>query len=353
MDRLIDLLPLTLIILLFYKAKPVKALRGFNENYLDIVPCRSVRGFYALVIMFHHLSQQTESGSLFRVFLYLGYTVSVFFFLSGYGLMKKLTTDSGYRKGFLRKHLPQLLLPLLFVFLVFKLLYALNGEQLSLACFLFLVVNGDIIMCIFWYMITLFLFYFAFGVLLLVFKTSKQAVLVGMTVFCLLYTGLGIQLGFGQWWYMSSHLLVVGMAWALYEDRILSFCKKGYWPCLLLFSFAFLFLWQFFDQIYALRPAPGTRLGILMVRNFVFTLAFVLFTMKVKLGNPILDQLGRVSLELYMLHPVFLFLFHSRFIYIESDFLYCLAVIAATIISARIFSDPYKALCKKYRRLIS
>ena len=90
-----------------------------------------------------------------------------------------------------------------------------------------------------------------------------------------------------------------------------------------------------------------------MVRNLVFTLAFVLFTIKVKLGNPILDQLGKVSLELYMLHPVFLYLFHSRFAYIESDFLYCLAVIVATIISAKIISDPYKALCKKYRRFIS
>ena len=74
-----------IIILLFIAV--IIYLLPINRDYLSVQSTVGLRGFLALGIIFHHLTQWVSTGVEFENFSYMGtYIVSIFFFLSGYGL---------------------------------------------------------------------------------------------------------------------------------------------------------------------------------------------------------------------------------------------------------------------------
>ncbi len=77
---IIDILPLSLLILILYKMKPVKPLRALDSTeYLSVDTTKSYRGLFALVVIFHHLSRLTESGVIFHKFKLVGYLAVAYF----------------------------------------------------------------------------------------------------------------------------------------------------------------------------------------------------------------------------------------------------------------------------------
>lgn len=69
-----DIIILLLITLLIY-------LLPQNKEYLNVKSTSGLRGFLAIGIIFHHLSQWVTSGDEFSNFSYMGtYIVSIFFF---------------------------------------------------------------------------------------------------------------------------------------------------------------------------------------------------------------------------------------------------------------------------------
>lgn len=125
-----DILVVLLFILLLYK---VSFFNGINKEYISAKTCNGWRGFFALIIVFHHLSALTHGGVLFRGFTTVGYLgVAFFFFLSGYGLQKKYILDANYKKGFITKRIPTVLIPYVIVTLIYWGVNALSGELYSL-----------------------------------------------------------------------------------------------------------------------------------------------------------------------------------------------------------------------------
>ena len=69
-----DIIILLLITLLIY-------LLPQNKDYLNAKSTSGLRGFLAIGIIFHHLSQWVTSGDEFSNFSYMGtYIVSIFFY---------------------------------------------------------------------------------------------------------------------------------------------------------------------------------------------------------------------------------------------------------------------------------
>ena len=84
-----------LIISIFVYLLPV------NNDYLGVKSTSGLKGFLALGIVFHHLSQWVTTGTEFSNFGYMGtYIVSVFFFLSGYGLYVQNEKKENYLDNF-------------------------------------------------------------------------------------------------------------------------------------------------------------------------------------------------------------------------------------------------------------
>ena len=130
--KLIDILPTALLVLLLWRMKPVKPIKSWNENYLSLETCRSWRGFFAVAVVLHHLSQLAKGGTIFYELIKIGIlAVAVFFFFSGYGLQKQYMKSSNYQKRFLLRRLPAVLFPYIIITAVYWAVNAVFGTLYS------------------------------------------------------------------------------------------------------------------------------------------------------------------------------------------------------------------------------
>lgn len=114
-----DIYLLFLLVILLIGVK--KAPKGeFHEDFLSLKISKGIQGVCAICIVAHHFIQPyfyngDKTGAL-GSFALIGFLfVGIFFFFSGYGLFKSYKTKPDYLKGFLRKRLPVVLVPLYIV----------------------------------------------------------------------------------------------------------------------------------------------------------------------------------------------------------------------------------------------
>ena len=80
----------------------------FNEDFLSLETMKSLRGFAAIGVILHHISQQQtfQQEGILLPFVNAGaYFVAIFFFCSGYGLLKSFDSKPDYLKGFIKKRI--------------------------------------------------------------------------------------------------------------------------------------------------------------------------------------------------------------------------------------------------------
>ena len=147
-------------------------------------------------------------------------------------------------------------------------------------------------------------------------------------------------------WYTSNQLLVIGMAWAIYEDSILIFFKKNY-AKITVFLFGFFFL-VFEANKYIDNTIINFALSIILPVLFVFCLLACL--LKLKIGNTFVSFLGRISLELYMTHGLFFILLRGNRIYIHNDFLWSVLVLFGSIVCAYLFHIAFNKIKRSMRK---
>ena len=108
-----------LLFLLLFRAK-CAPFGGFFEDSLAYSSVLPLRGFFMLLIVFHHISQLLAVPGSLKLFQGIGILcVSFFFFQSGYGVMKNYLQKENYMHGFLFRRFCKLLLPFFLCNLVF------------------------------------------------------------------------------------------------------------------------------------------------------------------------------------------------------------------------------------------
>lgn len=331
---IIDILPIALLITFLYKAHPVKPLSSFNQNYLSVKTGKCFKGLFALVVIFHHLAQRTQTGILFRYFSIFGYlAVAVFFFFSGYGLQKSyITKQDKYKKRFLLRRLPGILIPYIFITALYWLMNCAGGYFYSIKDLAVKIINGAPIDPNSWYIITIIAFYISYWIFMLICRNNYKIMIALACIWNVLYVAYCIKMQYGKWWYNTSHLLIIGMVWAVYEDRIIAAIKKSYkiiMPLVWL-SFAFFFVLQ--DKIALWIPIAGISLLVDIITTVLFVTGIILFSMKIQIGNKILSFLGDISLEMYLVHGMFITALRNNMIFIQNELIWCILVLSATII---------------------
>jgi len=350
---MIDLLFVSLLILLFYGATLTKPFKSLNRGeYLSVETGKYYRGFFAIVVVFHHLARRTETGIAFRYFAAIGYlAVAFFFFISGYGLQKSYIAKSdSYRKGFILKRIPSVLIPYIIMTAIYWLMNLISGRFYSLKDILIAIFNGSPIVSHSWYIINILLFYVVYWLLMLVFKKHYFLIILGGTVWYFLYAVFCTKMGYGRWWYNASHLLIVGMFWATYERKILDLIDKSYFVIAPAICCAFIILLLFKGKIAALIKLPSIIITLFTV--ILFILCVIMFAMKVQIGNKVLGFLGDISLEIYLSQGIFMRTLRSGNISIENDFLYSVAVLTGTIIFSYFLHILFRFILKKYKLLL-
>ncbi|MCH5321097.1 MAG: acyltransferase [Eubacterium sp.] len=345
----IDFLVLGLAVLIVLKISFYKSSKSFNKDYLSLQTSTMLKGLFALVVVYHHMSLGITSGLLLRPFAFVGaLAVSVFFFFSGYGLQKKYIVDETYSHQFLLRRLPTVLIPYIIVNFIFWLWRGANGTFYSLKYILRSLVNGSPFVDASWYIICILLFYVVFYFLMRICKRHYIWMIVGACLYNLIWIICCYRLSYGNWWFDASHLLIVGMIWATWEDKITEFLQKHYIVITSVASVAFLLL------IYIKFSLDGILSGItegiiIMITASHFVLIVNLLGLKFHIGNRILNYLGTISFEIYLIHYLFIAELKK---YISSEFLFCASVLICSIISAHLLHKFFGFILSKYKAML-
>lgn len=163
---------------------------------------------------------------------------------------------------------------------------------------------------------------------------------LGWTVGWTMLTGAK---GFPPYWYGTSHLLVLGVAWASWETELTSFLKKHFWSVGLLMA-ALVLACYFFS-----RDQEGESL-IKRAMYVCFAVLALCMLMKLRIMNPVLHFLGRISFEIYLYQGLFITLLSGQNL---PEPLFCLLVLSCSIVSAYGARQLYRMWKRKAENCIA
>lgn len=332
-----------LAVCLFWGAKICKK-DEWNEDVLSYAQTKSFLGFCSLIILLHHCSHRTCAPWLapgrivhgLDAFVFLGYLcVAAFFFCSGYGMYTGSRRKEGFFTGYY-KRLLKILLPAVIMWICFFLIEKGKGMKIAQPIW---INTYDYI----WYIPAMIYLYLVFYLSFHLIKNEKAGMAAVMAASCI-YFIVCMLFSPGTWWYNTAHLFAAGIMTARHREKIASFFRKGYRFWVVLSFVVTMAGFLLSNYYYAVITALGYRYqetahGIAELTGQVisalsFVVLVVLIGMKIKVGNKALLFLGRFTLEIYLVHPLFVQLFGFAFIqdavkplyHIQDPFLYAAAV---------------------------
>lgn len=300
-------------------------------RHVDFLPPKEttgIKGLLVLMVLISHLSARVSlfsNGLLGTLFSACGYlTVSMFFFLSGYGIYQRyMQSREAYVGGFLKKRIIPYYAMCCIVILIYLLrdLVFTGTTQwiLLLQSFLF----GGTIVDMGWYLQAQLLLYI---LVFLVLRFTGKNHIVWMT-FCLALYCAGCALaGLGSTWYEAVPCFALGMLCAKKKAALSDWVrnkaifKMGAWLALFLVT-----LW--FGNKTVLPES--LRIFVKMLSAICFDMLLVMAAGYIRFSNPISNFLGKYSFEIYTMQGMFLYGLRPV---IPNDLIYMAAVTAGTIL---------------------
>lgn len=313
----------------------------------DLSTC--LKGLFTLAVLLHHIYLHTRifAGSIpGKILEMMGYwSVSVFFFLSGYGLML-----SWMQKGM--EYVAQLpknrILPLYIKYLILTVIYGVfswfSGSPFPLSDLPDALVLNKVLITYGWYLKTILLFYLFYYAVFRWFRS--YALSAGILSGCVLgYMGFCWFSGADSATYVSCLSFLLGLCAGKKRQSFFHIFEKE--KVSILLSFAATGLWIL---LYLITPGGPVRY---FAKTFsspcfvILVLALVNFVMRrwdALLCNPLLHFTGNLSLEIYTIQGLFLNLFKGPLLNIENTVLYILTVFVSTFFAAYLLHRFWRIL---------
>ncbi len=348
---MLDLLIVVIFIMACWK---MQLYHGINENYLSRDNCTVLKGLFAVIISLHHISQNVDGGVIASNLKSVGYlSVGVFFFISGYGVMKQYKSSSDYLRGFLRKRLVAICIPYAIVVCIYwASSFSFYQRPYSLLEVIKSLVNGVPIAANSWYVIFIILFYLVFFQSATMHKKNYGRIILSCTLIFMLWVGFCLFRKFADYWFNSWLGLMGGMYWAVYEDKILAVLRKSF--CRYIVTVGVLFVLG--HSIYVSNDSMfRTSLqGIILAlfTSLLFVSGIIGLCMKTQITNVFFAKTGKISFEYYMIHGLFIELFKSNIIPVQNSLVYGILVIICSMASAYILFHIDKRLIDYGKRLL-
>ena len=322
----------------------------FNEDFLSLNAMKSLRGFAALGVILHHISQEEifQQKQVLSPFVNAGaYFVAIFFFCSGYGLIKSFDSKKDYLKGFIRHRIVRaIVLPFYVNVVIYGILMLAAGYKLPKERWIFNFTGLTMMNEYAWFPIVLAFLYLAF---FLCFRFIKNRP-VCLGIILLFIAGLGIGFCFnghfawwhgsdnwwlnpnlsskalwwqeqkalwfsGEWWVNSAPAFFTGLVFASYEKQLVPFFKKAYalkFHVLLIITMIFYKLSSYGQAKFGywtewMGKGPGIddkiKTYLCQVPLFlVLGLTIIIFMMKYHVSNPVTRFFGKYSLHTYLMN---------------------------------------------------
>lgn len=376
--------------------------KRYNEDFSSLHVTKSLRGLCALGIILHHISlqQSFRSTNELGIFSVSGiFFVSVFFFYSGYGLLKSIDTKPGYLENFVKSRvLKALVIPFYVNILLYAVFFLAMGCSFPASKWICGILGITLLNEYAWYPIVLVILYLLFYVLF--YNLSRRedafyfvflAVLAMAVVFCLAghfpfnqknpewhldvyalpesrWWEKSMQFWFhGEWWVNTPIVFLMGMIFANYEKNIVSWFKSFYWVklivtlalfCLSAFVFfTVITVHDYWSELIAGESCIMDRCIAFIVEEpmiILFMILVVQVNMKFVSVNPVTRFLGTHSLETYLMNYMAVYglsfmIYDSQMMPIvkeghENLAFYALSVVALTIVLGVAFRLALKKL---------
>ena len=330
----------------------------FNEDSSSFAVTKPLRGFAAMGVIIHHIALERAfqnangadvAGEL-NLFLNAGYRfVAIFFFYSGFGLIRSFRTKPDYLKTFIKHRLiGRIIVPYYVSILIYGLFRFAMGERLAPSLWILNILGFTMMNNYAWYPVVAAILYAAFY---LFFKNIKKhkicfalmtaLVLLMGVIFCVnghftwfagpknwwldrnnpLYqkwwTGHNVWWFSGEWWVNSAPAFLVGMVVSRYENEIRAWFKKNYWLKLagvIAIMIGFYLLTCFgLDHFGYWTEYSCQGEGILnkfityfmqIPESMWLGVTLYVIMMKYHVVNPVAKFFGNLSLETYMMNLI-------------------------------------------------
>lgn len=283
-------------VILFYKCIIFNN-KNYNTEFLSKPVTDCIKGLCITVIILHHISLRMQPPRLMLPYTCFGHlAVSMFLFLSGYGLTMSKLKKENYLNNFFSKRLSKVYLPFILINAITLLLlfFALNTKFSVIQTILYL--SGiNLIDSTQWFVICILLFYVVFYLCFKFFKPEVAPKII--LVYAFSYFLILIFFRFGEWWYNTVFCFPIGVYIALYYNKFVDFMKKNYVTICLssLISFAF-----FFYLGHLIPTVFSVFFNTISSICFVFLTLSFLF--KVKINSKPFIFIGSIAYEMYLIH---------------------------------------------------
>lgn len=334
------LLLFLLLIIIGVKVEP----RGAWSKPLKYDSTVAIRGICAIEIMIGHIGVETNNKWLFANRKAGILIVGVFFLLSGYGLMYSAFHKADYFKNFLTKRIGVILLPAYLMY-IFRLMREIFIYKESVSA-------GYIIKYIFlmyfpvklnWYITEIIVLYVLFFIL---YRNKKYKIanilLILASVVFIVMAGI---LGLNNPWYGSTMCFSIGILFMQMEEKILEWMRKHYVTAVVVSSII-----MAIGIISFFKLGEESYFGNIIGRNIAssaFAILVILILCKITIGNFLSSYLGKISYELFLVHPYII-----TIISIENPVLFTLVCVAVSVIFAIVLKFISNWIIKLYRTVI-
>ena len=323
----------------------------FNDDFTSLEVMKSVRGLAAIGVILHHISQEwtfQESGVLTPFVNAGAYFVAIFFFCSGYGLIRSFESKKDYLKGFIRKRIVRaIVVPYYVDVVLYGVFYFVVKIPFEKTQWVTNLLGVTMMNTYAWFPIVLALLYLVFFICFRFFGNRKVCFAVILVFIIAMGIGACInghmawwagpanwwmddnfwETSFkwwmdekifwfqGEWWVNSAPAFLTGLIFATYEQKIVSFFKKKYagkFFVLLIITLLLFGLseygqsrfgyWSEFDGT---GPAIREKIATYFCQiplMFVVPFTVFIFMMKYHVINPVTRFFGKYSLHTYLMN---------------------------------------------------
>lgn len=308
------------ICLLFFFSLFTKNTGDFDKDKTSVL-----KGVMAIIIVLHHMALQGIE-CLSQFYSWGAPIVSVFFFISGYGLSISFSSKgSAYLSDFIiHRILRNLLLPFVLAWSLYRIV---NWSALPdlITEIDNLVFNGITLLPHSWYVYAILLFYFFFYIACRLYERNFPVIIAALTV---IYIIICESSGFDRCWYISSLAFPAGAFVGKYKNAIKEYITVVnryliFVPlCILLIG---LFVYSRNEILY-------------MFVYILIPLMITVICMKIRFSKlskyKALRFLSIISYEIYLCQGISMSIFRGSRLYVENDYLYIVSVLTVTVILA-------------------
>lgn len=289
-----DFFILAAILLLLIPSKPVK----FNPEYLSMKQTNIIRGFFLLLVFMIHFCQYIQmNGPADRIFQFWRthsgqLVVTLFLLYSGYGVFVSIMKKGApYIRRIPIHRALRTLVHFDMAVLLYLAAYSFMGRTFSPSKILLAFTGWESLGNSNWYIFIMLLLYLITWITFRIFKDKPVPSLLFITVLTVMSMYI-LSLYKTDYWYSTMLCYPAGMWYGLFKEKIDAKLKatKNY-------IFAALILMLLLLVVYKTRA----QISMYAIGAVVFALVVVLFTMKLQLGNPLLEFTGKNLFGLYIM----------------------------------------------------